>query len=98
MIKNLVFVSMILALTACTTEQSQPQPANDAKTTPVVKAEAKKAEKTPALKNKAKECICTRMWMPVCGENNKTYGNSCEADCAGVKYTEGACKDKLQDV
>ncbi|AUO00194.1 hypothetical protein DOM21_09410 [Bacteriovorax stolpii] len=50
------------------------------------------------MKNKAKECICTKLWMPVCGENNKTYGNACEADCAGVKYTEGACKDKLQDV
>ena len=49
-----------------------------------------------SIGNKAKSCICVKIWMPVCGENNKTYGNSCEADCAGVKYTQGACKAKAK--
>ena len=45
------------------------------------------------MKAKAKSCICVKLWMPVCGENKKTYGNACEADCAGVKYTGGACEE-----
>lgn len=92
MMKSLVLTAFVLTLTACTTgEKSAPES---------VKTAAKKSESKPAssLQSKGRECICTKLWMPVCGENNKTYGNSCEADCAGVKYTEGACKDKLQDV
>lgn len=41
----------------------------------------------PALKN----CICIKMYMPVCGSDNITYGNACEADCKGVSFTQGAC-------
>jgi hypothetical protein len=40
----------------------------------------------------AKEkCICVQLWLPVCGENGKTYSNACFAKCAGVKYTQGSC-------
>jgi hypothetical protein len=36
---------------------------------------------------------CTQNYDPVCGCNNVTYGNSCEANAAGVKsFTQGACK------
>lgn len=36
--------------------------------------------------------MCTAIYQPVCGCNNKTYGNSCEAEARGImKYTEGEC-------
>lgn len=37
---------------------------------------------------------CNRMYAPVCGCNNKTYSNSCVAECHGITdYKEGACPD-----
>jgi hypothetical protein len=38
------------------------------------------------------DCMCTRQYAPVCGCNNKTYGNSCEAECNGItSYSDGEC-------
>ena len=39
-----------------------------------------------------KQCICNKIYQPVCGCNDVTYGNSCEAECKGIEYSEGSCK------
>ena len=41
------------------------------------------------------DCYCILIYDPVCGCNNKTYGNSCQAMCSGItEYKKGECKEK----
>lgn len=96
--KKLILCSLFVILTSCsaTTPTAPTAPAVPSIEQNKVQTEAaeSKAAPTKAVKGKGGSCICAKLWMPVCGENQKTYGNACEADCAGVKYTGGECAAK----
>ena len=50
-------------------------------------------QKEDCIENPKEDCVCTLQYDPVCGCNNKTYGNVCEANCAGItSYTSGSCQ------
>lgn len=55
-------------------------------------------EKVLCIENIKEDCVCILIYDPVCGCNNKTYGNSCEAECAGImQYTKGECDTRLPE-
>tara|TARA_Y100000991_G_scaffold79034_1_gene59449 strand:- start:260 stop:496 length:237 start_codon:yes stop_codon:yes gene_type:complete len=39
-----------------------------------------------------REIACTKEYIPICGCNNKTFSNKCEASAWGIDvYSHGAC-------
>lgn len=78
--KFLLFV--LLIVTACTTKTPDKIPVESP-----TESDAK-----PVSPYTVRPCYCMKIYRPVCGEDKRTYGNSCEAECMGNKsWAEGAC-------
>lgn len=49
--------------------------------------------KSVCVEKRKSDCVCLMVFDPVCGCNGKTYGNACEAECAGIEeYIQGECQ------
>jgi hypothetical protein len=90
-IKTIIFLSFI-SLVACTNNKVVQAPID---TAPKKASEIEATDKAP--QNPSLNCICPQMWMPVCGENGRTYSNSCFAKCAKVKFSQGSCDKTLDE-
>lgn len=45
------------------------------------------------IENRKEDCFCADIYLPVCGCNDITYSNACQAACAGIiDYTTGECQ------
>ena len=89
---------MSLLFTSCSSSE------DIVKTPPAMTTHSEKLDERPdnstsenvkKLDAAAKRCLCPQLWMPVCGDNGKTYSNACFADCASQKYSMGSCEKKL---
>lgn len=77
--KYLIFISLLFS---CSTKQITSQSNKDP-------GESDARQVSPYT---VKPCFCMKIYQPVCA-GGITYGNSCEAECAGhKKWTEGPCK------
>ncbi|MBC7572130.1 MAG: hypothetical protein H7319_20735 [Spirosoma sp.] len=59
----------------------------------LLSCEKKDVPSSDCVENYNPNVVCTKQYDPVCGCNNKTYGNACQAGAAGIRVVaQGECK------
>lgn len=95
--KNIFFIALFLfTFNACSNQPKSNLGDNEVNVRPETKAVREVIPSHGGMPD-VKKCVCIQLWMPVCGENGKTYSNSCFANCAGVKYKQGSCEKVIKD-
>lgn len=58
-------------------------------------ATPKSCKKEDCVEKIKEDCVCTMQYDPVCGCNQVTYSNACQAQCHGINnYVKGECPNK----
>lgn len=86
---RILWTSLLIALSAC----AGPQATETTSAKEIINPPTTKAKAVADIKN----CVCIQLWMPVCGENGKTYSNACFAKCANVKFKQGSCTKEINE-
>lgn len=99
LIQILTILFSLLIISACSAHKVESKPViAEASTAPIAMPKKLEDKASPSVPQKnMQKCVCVQLWMPVCGENEKTYSNACFAQCAGVKFKQGSCSKIISD-